>query len=110
MSARIEQILAVLSEVRNSGARSFAGIRDARIEASKEVARRRCIRERSVSDKYLRQLEPEVNGTWDFDVLVEAWLTKGGTKLKEVLLLHVEKRSVDEARADEIRINGFFSG
>lgn len=89
MSQRIEEILEVLLEVRNKYYQApNASIRLLRISANNIVADRRKVRPWTVSDKYVRQLKPEIKGTECFDRLLREWLINGSTELEQALCKH----------------------
>ena len=104
MSARIEEIIDVLDErfKRWDGSSSNADVFRVRVEATDAVAVRRGVQYGTISDKYRRQLKPDVHDTHAFNTLLIAWLSGKGGRLKEALLRH----SVTDA--DEIEINRFF--
>ena len=89
MSARIDECLDVIGEVYLSFASSSAGIRmlssvrNYRIIATKDVARRRNIAERTVADKYARQLN--LNSA-KFGQLLFEFLSGEPGRLKEALI------------------------
>ena len=105
MTERISEILEVLTLVRGSSAGYVTrrAVRDRRLAALKEVARRRGIAPETVRDKFGRQLQPEVPGVDEFDRLLEAWLSGRPDELRSVLLKHAGDF------ADEQRIREFFS-
>jgi hypothetical protein len=91
MSDRIEQIIEVVEEVKKEykdAGRGFSKISDLRLRAVKRVANRREIDHTTVSDKYRRQLKPDVTGTAEFDRLLKDWLDTGSNRLQDVLLRH----------------------
>lgn len=90
MSARIGQIIEVVEEVRSKchGVAPHGSISQIRIDAVRSVAGRRDITTNSVSDKFIRQLSPDVNSTTEFDNLLRGWLVEGSTALKDVVLKH----------------------
>lgn len=104
MSARIEHIIDVINEVRDNYRikRERFSIRQLRIEASKTVAKLCDIDNRSVTDTFRDQLEPDINTTAEFDALIEDWLLHDSTKLKMILLKH------KSGMRDEILINNVF--
>jgi hypothetical protein len=105
MSARIEQTLDVVSYVQERCPDRFTirTIRDLRIEAQEEIASREEIDPTTVSAKFRRQLEPEVQGTDHFDELLAEWIRQDSLTLRNALLTH----SVDSR--DERRVRDFFS-
>lgn len=80
--------------------------------AVETVARRRRVTTNTIADKFVRQLRPQIQGTADFDRLLEAHLQKSSTALHDVLFAHATGRD------DELRITsalnadrvGFSSG
>lgn len=106
MSSRVEQILEVVTEVfRECGGTSRISrseVTDWRQRAVETVAARRGIGISTVSDKYRRQLKPDVDGTEDFDRLLTAWLQTGSSGLRDVLQRHAVEFG------DERRIEDFF--
>lgn len=102
-SQRISDILSILADIRRRNPRSFEGIREARIDACKTIAKRKGINEESVRDKCWRQLDlPTVE---DFDRLVDDWLTNNGNQLEQRLS---ERISTRMSEGDRISIQKFF--
>lgn len=85
MSQRIEQTLEVIEEVRAR----YESVRRVRIGAVASVAERRGIRKRTVLDKFIRQLRPEVGVAADFDKLLEDYLIRDSDELRTILLKHI---------------------
>jgi hypothetical protein len=94
MSAKITQIIEVISEVRDKfqGRKGnlSANIEQMRIDACKEVALQRGIKNLTVLDKCRRQLSPEIKGTSKFDALLKDWLLKDSAELQNILLKHAD--------------------
>jgi hypothetical protein len=69
MSARIEQIIEVIEEVRDNfrNRKGYSSIRNMRISAGHSVADRREITNQSVIDKFVRQLRPDIKTAAQFD-------------------------------------------
>jgi predicted HNH restriction endonuclease len=91
MSARVSQIIEVIDQVRcsyqsDSGAHS---IHEIRVRAAKSVADRRGIAFRSVEDKFIRQLAPDIKSASQFDALLESWLVVGSNQLRDIVSKHV---------------------
>ena len=74
MSARVEQIIEILEELRTHYRVNPGIIKEARKDAVEEVAYRRGVDPKTVADKYIRWLNPPVEKTGDFDQLVSDWL------------------------------------
>ena len=105
MSARIEQILEVLNEVRNNFKSKKGNHFDNqwRINATHLVAKRwDNIDYQTVKDKYARNLEPDIKGVDRFDRYLEKWLIDDSYALRSILLKHVSDTQ------DSTRINTFF--
>lgn len=90
MSARISQILEVIEQVKENFQikNKYTSIKRLRINASHAVADRRAIDYRSVIDKFMRQLEPEINTTSKFDHYLKLWLEEGKEDLYKIVLNH----------------------
>ena len=113
MSQRIDQILEVVQLVQSKHQVvqsnfhlpvPFRITKNIRLYAVEKIAAIRGIDAKTVSNKFRRELYPEVKNTDDFDRLLEVWLHTGSNALRNVLLKH----TVD--RQDEINIRYFFSG
>ncbi len=95
MSDRIHECIGVLQKVVNA-ARGVPAIelnvRALRKQAAVKVSSERGIRLRTVEDKYIRQLRPEIGGVGDFDAAIDAWILEGALDLHDALLAH----AVDE--------------
>ena len=94
MSQRIEQILEVVEEVRENflnqtGPRSASRMR---VRAVASVADRRGIANQTVLDKFIRQLQPDIEVAADFDKLLEDWLVHDSDELKDIILKHKSDR------------------
>jgi len=100
VSSRIEEILDVVREAQSLHAdkRSDRPISELRRIAVETVARKRNVTSSTVADKFVRQLRPHVQGTADFDRLLEAHLQKSSADLRGVLFAHANGRD------DELRI------
>ena len=90
MSQRIEQILEVIEEVREkfqsqSGNKSLTHMRR---EAVDSVSVRRAIEKQTVLDKFIRQLQPDIEVAAGFDKLLEDWLLNNSDTLKGIILKH----------------------
>ena len=104
MSQRISEILSVLGTIR-AGYRpgmSNRSLRDLRMNAVDQVAENLGIVSTTVSDKFRRQLHPDITGTKQFDMAVQEWVGINGTKLRSALLKH----SID--LEDEQAVRAFF--
>ena len=90
MSRTIEEILEVVQEVREGFRNEHGGrsVTSLRIQAVKSVAKRRGIYSTTVSNKFRRELRPEIDGTAAFDQLLEDWLAQGSNELKNIILKH----------------------
>ncbi len=92
MSSRIEEILEVLEEAIRlwevDGGRLAPSYY--RNEAVKHVATRRGILSTSVSNKFRRELGPDIWGTPAFDALLEAWFRS------QALRKNLEKHAITE--------------
>jgi hypothetical protein len=89
VSKRINEILDVLRLI-HAGRVGGAEVQDLRIKVMEDVARRRGIHPGTVSDKFRRQLQPDMNDTADFDHLVESWLAHGSDRLRQIMLQHAD--------------------
>ena len=99
MSARIDQIVDVLQEIwyRQAALGIF------RERAVPVVAQRRGVDPRTIHDKLVRQLGPQVRQARDFDRLVGRWLGGDRDPLRQTLLAHAI------TPADREHIDRFFS-
>ena len=99
MSDRISEILEVLRIVRGSYRQGMSDgvLRNLRMDAVDSVAHSRGIDSTTVSDKFRRQLKPDISGTREFDVALQGWLRSGDGRLKAALVKH--SVSVDDQRA-----------
>ena len=102
MSRRIENILEFVQEVREGFRAGNGTVEELRRQAAHSIAGRRRINYRTVLDTFRRQLEPDVRGVGEFDILLENWLVRGSQKLRDILL-----RYAADSR-DEERINHAF--
>ena len=98
LSARIEQIAEVISEVKERFRyrERNQSINDIRIKACKSVADRRNITYQSVADKFIRQLRPDVSSAQQFDDLLNDWLMNGSNELKNLVSKHKSDFSDDD--------------
>src|SRR5207247_5480196 len=103
VSLRIEEILEVVREAQSlhGEGHSYRPISELRRIAVETVARRRHVTSSTVADKFVRQLRPQVQGTADFDRLLEAHLRKSSAGLRGVLFAHANGRD-DERRIVEM--------
>lgn len=68
-----------------------------RVEAVNEVASARGVVASTVSNKYRREMRPDLDGTPEFDGAVRAWLLDGSDELKRILRKHaVTNRDLSE--------------
>lgn len=104
MSARIEQIIEVIEEVRDNfrNRKGYSSVHNMRILAGHSVATRRNITNQAVIDKFIRQLRPHINNAVEFDHLLEKWLLHDSVELKNIILKHKTSKN------DEILINNAF--
>jgi len=100
VSSRIEEILDVVREAQSLHAEGhpYPPISELRRMAVETVAARRHVASSTIADKFVRQLRPQVQGTADFDRLLEAHLQKSSAALRDVLFAHATGRD------DELRI------
>jgi hypothetical protein len=91
MTQKIAAILGLLARVRKEYRPDKPeSARHARIRAIRAIARARDVAYQTVSDTYLRQLKPAIDGTPAFDALVQAWLDGTSDRLTRVLLSHAD--------------------
>jgi predicted HNH restriction endonuclease len=90
MSARVEQILEVIQELRERyrASRGIGSLSQMRVDATHAVADRRSIDYRSVQDKFIRQLRPDISTASQFDKLIGPWLKDGSATLKDIVMKH----------------------
>ena len=90
MSQRIEQILEVIEEVRDKfqGQSGYRSVSHMRRDAVTSVANRREIEKQTVLDKFIRQLQPDIEVAAEFDKLLEDWLLHDSDELKNIILKH----------------------
>ncbi len=88
MSARIEQTVEVIEEVRDNfrNGTGYSSVRQMRINAGHSVASRRGITNQSVISKFITQLKPAIKDAKHFDDLLESWLRADSTELQEIIL------------------------
>ncbi len=98
MSARIEETIEVILEVRDQFRihKNTRSIRELRIVATKSVADIRGITHQTVCDTYRRQLRPEIKGTEQFDLYLEKWLKNENLELRNILLKKTSDNSDKE--------------
>ncbi len=93
MSKRIEQIIEVIEEVRETFQnQSRHPVSRIRVIAVTSVAGRREIAKQTVLDKFIRQLQPDVKVAADFDKLLKNWLVRDSDELKNIILKHKSDR------------------
>lgn len=104
MSQRIDEILEVLAEVARLRAHGGAGrsATQLRFDACNVVAKQRGILPSTVSDKFRRQLIPQIRDTRDFDCALTEWLRKQPSRLHSALDAHAVSDH------DRERIRAFF--
>ena len=104
MSAKIEQIIEVIEEVRDNfrNRTGHSSVRYMRIAAGHSVVARRDITYQAVIDKFVRQLKPDINNAAHFNSLLEKWLIHDSSELQDIIWKH--KTSV----RDEALINNAF--
>ena len=95
MRELIGQILEVIATVEESRPQNRAAVDIARKSVVIKVAFAHGIDQRTVSDKYRRQLG--LDGTKDFDDLLADWLLTGSYDLKTVLLERAESQDENVA-------------
>jgi predicted HNH restriction endonuclease len=90
LSAKIEQIVEVIEEVRDAyrARPSTENVSSYRLQAIKTISVRRNIRHQSVNDKFIRKCRPDISTLNDFDKLMERWLLQGRDDLRLTLLKH----------------------
>lgn len=93
MSAKIEQIVEVIEEVKDKcrSLPSTQPVRSLRLKATESIAKRRGITHQSVNDKFIRKLRPDISRLQQFDRLLEKWLINDSDELKKILLKHAHK-------------------
>ena len=72
-----------------------------RVDAEKEVARARGIESATVHDKLVRQLQPAVANSAQFDRLIARWLGGDPAPLRQAIAGHVHG-SIELARLEEL--------
>jgi hypothetical protein len=104
MSARIEQIIEVIEEVRDNyrNKKGYSSIHSMRISAGHSVAARRNITNNSVIDKFIRQLRPDIKIAHQFESLLESWLLNDSLELQDIILKHKSSKN------DEVLIKNAF--
>ena len=90
MTAKIQQIVEVIEEVREAfrARPSTENVAAYRLQAIKAISARRNIRHQSVNDKFIRKCRPDINTLHEFDTLMEGWLLRGSDDLRLTLLKH----------------------
>ena len=107
MSKRINQIIEVIKYVKDNWDGRSA-IREVRIRADKSIAKKYKIDEKTISDKYRRQLTDKsgnVLGTPDFDRLLENWIKLSDSELKDIILKH-SRGKIDQQLVIDLFKNG----
>lgn len=104
MSKRIAQILDVIGilRARHRHGMSIGHVPDSRREVVDRVARSFGVDATTISDKFRRQLHPDIIGTNEFDQAVSEWLSHGDPRLQRALLKH------SVGARDETRVREFF--
>ena len=104
LTARVGEIIEVLSAVREKNPLTLAGIHSIRSEAVKQVAADRGIDSRSVADKCWRGLGLEsIN---QFDDLIWGWLNRGDSELGNLVESQIPSTATD---LDRQAVEGFFA-
>jgi hypothetical protein len=95
MSAKIEQIVEVIEEIREQRVlnQSRHSITSVRQRAIASISARRQIELQSVNDKFIRKLRPEIKYLRQFDELLERWLVHGSDDLQRILVKHASTQS-----------------
>lgn len=76
---------------------SSAELQRLRTQAVNDVASNRGVTPPTVSNKYRREMRPDVDGTAEFDEAVRTWLIEGSNELERVLRKHaVTNRDLSE--------------
>jgi hypothetical protein len=90
LSAKIEQIIEVIEEVREriNSSRDAHAVYRRRVEAIRSIAARREITPQAVNDKFIRKLRPDINSLPEFDDLLTDWFAQRSNKLQTILLNH----------------------
>ncbi|WP_319575497.1 HNH endonuclease [uncultured Desulfobacter sp.] len=90
ISSRIEQLVEVIEEVKDQAMNSDrqVPIRKIRIAAGYSVASRRNVTNKTVIDKFVRQLRPSIKSAQHFDSLLEDWLYNDSFELRNIMLSH----------------------
>ena len=89
MSERISQTLEVIAATKNHyRGQSIESIVGARIAAEKFVALQRQVSDRTIQDKYRRQLEPDIHKVAEFDVALQRYFCEGDMSLRDILINH----------------------
>lgn len=103
MSQKIDDVLHVLAGIR-SGYRADKqeSLRRVRVRVIREIAKQRGVNYQTIADVYIRRLATDIEGTPEFDRLVEEWLASSSRSLQRILESHVLDRG------DELRIRAFF--
>lgn len=103
MSKRIDEILEVVEHVFSNHEKSeLYSIDSLRLNAVKQVAKRRNILVSTVASRFIRELLPEIKGTEEFDKHLYKWLENGCEELQAILLKHSVNKD------DKVNINNFF--
>ncbi len=90
MSAKIEQIIEVIEEVKDifRNRKGYSSVHNMRIAAGHSVAARRDITYQAVIDKFIRQLKPDIKNAAHFDTLLEKWLVHDSSELQDIIWKH----------------------
>lgn len=107
---KVSDVLRLLAVIKDAyrGA-SGDGIKELRLRAVDEIAKSELHAGRFTSfisarntlmDACARRLKPDIEGTDQFDELVDAWLRGGSTSLKNILLRHAANRQVERLVID----------
>jgi predicted restriction endonuclease len=100
MTKRIEETIDVISEIiAHYDPSKLTAVRRLRMSAVDIVASKRAIDSKTVRDKFIRQLQPEIRTAAEFDAAFESWILTGSRKLKDSLLRHTSDS--DDKRAIE---------
>lgn len=103
MSQKIDDVLEVLGRIRRGHRPGHSrSVQEARIRAIHDIAKERGVTHQTIADAYLRRLKPDIDGTPQFDKVVNEWLSGKADSLRRVL----EKHALD--RGDELEIQRFF--
>jgi hypothetical protein len=95
MSKKILETTEVINEVKDQfqSRKKNSSVRQIRIESVAKVASGLGIKKETVLDKFIRQLQPDINTASEFDTLLENWLRDDSPDLKNILLKHASGRN-----------------